>query len=345
MQINRPIAQVASSLLLGTVALLFANRAAAVAPIGDDAELFITGVVQASYNDNIFLSHTHDKADEIYDLTPGLSYEFGKGQAQMTGKLAAYEDFQEFSSGGNLNRSLANVVSNVAYDDSKTKFDFNADLHQVDQAERDISNVDYLVDRTLYDAGGSAEVQATQNSSFAAGVTWDDTVYHHAGYVDFQTTTVPVDYYFKVEPKLDLSVGFRYRDNLLGKGGIGSKDYYYNVGARGEFTPDLTGEIDVGYNTQKMAVGNTSYDGLGVDSRFIYAVSAKSSVDFGLNDDFSYDALGSAYRSVGPFIGFTTALGSPVVGQRAGHPMASTPTLPSRERTISPPFKRACPTL
>ena len=49
-----------------------------------------------------------------YDLTPGLSYEFGKGQAQMTGKLAAYEDFQEFSSGGNLNRSLANVVSNVA---------------------------------------------------------------------------------------------------------------------------------------------------------------------------------------------------------------------------------------
>ena len=305
---NRPIAQVASSLLLGTVALLFANRAAAVAPIGDDAELFITGVVQASYNDNIFLSHTHDKADEIYDLTPGLSYEFGKGQAQMTGKLAAYEDFQEFSSGGNLNRSLANVVSNVAYDDSKTKFDFNADLHQVDQAERDISNVDYLVDRTLYDAGGSAEVQATQNSSFGAGVTWDDTVYHHAGYVDFQTTTVPVDYYFKVEPKLDLSVGFRYRDNLLGKGGIGSKDYYYNVGARGEFTPDLTGEIDVGYNTQKMAVGNTSFDGLGVDSRFIYAVSAKSSVDFGLNDDFSYDALGSAYRSVGPFIGFTTAL-------------------------------------
>ena len=64
----------------------------------------------------------------------------------------------------------------------------------------------------------------------------------------------------------------------------------------------------MGYNTQKMAVGNTSYDGLGVDSRFIYAVSAKSSVDFGLNDDFSYDALGSAFRTVAPFIGFTSAL-------------------------------------
>jgi hypothetical protein len=301
------IAPLASSLLLGTAALFLGNRAGAVAPIGDDAELFITGVAQASYNDNIFLSNSNAKSDEIYDFMPGISYEFGKGHALMSGKFAAFEDFQEFTSKSALDANLANVLFNMAYDDSKTKLNVDASFNQYDQAERDISNNNFLVNRGVYHADGLGEIQATENLAIGAGVVWDDTDYHHAGYTNLQTTAIPVDAYFKVEPKLDLSAGFRFRDNLLGAGGISSKDYYYNIGARGEFTPDLTGEIDVGYNRQKMAVGSST-SGFGMDSHFTYSMSAKSTVDLGLNDDFGYDALGKAYRNVAPFIGFTTAL-------------------------------------
>jgi hypothetical protein len=301
------IISLASTLLLGTAALFLANRAGAVAPIGDDAELFVTGVAQASFNDNIFLSHSNPTNDEIFDLIPGLSYEFGKNHALTVGKIAYYQDFQEFYSKSSLDNSMANFVSSLAYDDSKTKLNFDADFNQYDQAERGISNTNFLVNRNVFHADGTGEVQATENSSFGTGIVWDDTNYRHAGYINLRTVAIPVDYYFKFEPKLDLSAGIRFRDNTLGAGGVDSEDYYYNIGARGEFTPDLTGEIDVGFNQQKMNSGG-NHSGFGMDSHFTYAVSAKSTVDFGMNDDFGYDATGAAYRNEAPFLGFTAAM-------------------------------------
>jgi hypothetical protein len=124
------------SLLLAAAFLCVAVRTKAIEPLGDNSELFITGVVTVSENDNIFLSNSNPTSSEITDLTPGLSYEFGKTDSQTQGQVAYYEDFQFFSkSGSQLDNQLGNFVFSTKYDDAKTKLNLDATWHQADEAE------------------------------------------------------------------------------------------------------------------------------------------------------------------------------------------------------------------
>ena len=305
----RPGRAFLAPVMLGAAMFLAAAPAKAVAPMGDDAELFITGVATASENDNIFLSHANATSSGIFDLVPGLSYEFGKKNSLVTGKLAYSEDFQMFSkSGSQLDYQLANVLFAMKYDDAANKFDLNANYYQADQAQVGIQNLAYLVKRDIYHVDGTDEVGLTAKSSVAVGASYDDTHYHQSGYVDYQYTTVPVNVYFKVEPKLDLSAGFRYRDDSLNNtGGLNGTNYFTNVGARGEFTPSLTGQFNVGYQEEKLDNGR-KFDGFGAISNFIYAADPKTTVNFGVSDDFSYSALGQGFRSSGLNLGFNASL-------------------------------------
>ena len=170
-----------------------------------------------------------------------------------------------------------------------------------------IQNVGFLVQRDLYHADGTDEVSLTAKSSVSVGIAYDDTHYRAAGYDDYGYAEVPVNVYFKVEPKLDLSAGFRYRDNTVGGNGIDSSDYFYNVGARGEFTPSLTGQFNVGYQRAVLDNG-TKYDGVGADSNFTYAADPKTTITLGVDNDFSYSALGQAFRDLAITLGFTSAI-------------------------------------
>ena len=296
------------SLLLAAAFLCVAVRTKAIEPLGDNSELFITGVVTVSENDNIFLSNSNPTSSEITDLTPGLSYEFGKTDSQTQGQVAYYEDFQFFSkSGSQLDNQLGNFVFSTKYDDAKTKLNLDATWHQADEAEVGIQNLAFLVDRDLYHIDGTGEVQITEKSSIGTGVVFDDTTYNTAGYANYKYVEVPVDYYFKVEPKLDLSAGFRYRSNTVGGNNIDSNDFYYNVGARGEFTPKLTGEFDVGYLQRNFDNGTTA-SGLGADSHFVYAVDPKNSVTLSIGDDYTYFPTGLPVRNLGIALGATSAL-------------------------------------
>jgi hypothetical protein len=206
-----------------------------------------------------------------------------------------------------LDNQLGNFVFSTKYDDAKTKLNLDATWHQADEAEVGIQNLAFLVDRDLYHIDGTGEVQITEKSSVGTGVVFDDTTYNTAGYANYKYVEVPVDYYFKVEPKLDLSAGFRYRSNTVGGNNIDSNDFYYNVGARGEFTPKLTGEFDVGYLQQNFDNGTTA-SGLGADSHFVYAVDPKNSVTLSIGDDYTYFPTGLPVRNLGIALGATSAL-------------------------------------
>jgi polysaccharide biosynthesis protein VpsM len=285
--------------LLATFASLGAiTSARAFVATGPDDELFATGVASAQANDNLFLSHNNQKSDGVFDLVPGLEFDYGKNSLAK-GLLSIDEDFQLFGSDSNLDTELTNAVFNLAYSDDKTKLNLDATFHQADQATRDVHQVGSLVKRDLYHADATGEVSLTDKSSVGGGVVYDDTDYLRTGYTDWQWVKIPVKYYYEVEPKVDLSAGFTFQNNQLGTGGINSDEYFYNVGARGEFTPKLTGQLNVGYAQLEPDRGG-SRGGFGVDSSFTYAYSPKTSFTFGANNDFGYSAvLGQVYRLFG----------------------------------------------
>jgi hypothetical protein len=166
------------------------------------------------------------------------------------------------------------------------------------------------VKRDLYHVEGLGEVGVTEKTSVGAGVIYDDTNYLSTAFTDWQWVKVPLKYYYAVEPKVDVSAGFTYQNNQLGSGGINSDEYFYNIGARGEFTPKLSGGLNVGYEQFQFVSGkNKDKGGLGVDSNFTYAYSPKTNLTFGVNNDFGYSAAGgSAYRIFGLTGGLTSLL-------------------------------------
>lgn len=289
------------------VALLGAvSQARAEIKLSPDASLFVTADASLAYNSNVLLSNTGEKSDEVYDITPGLLAVWGQG-SDMKGQLSVAEDFNGYFSNTGLNADLFRGDFQSKYDDGATKVDAAGFFHQVDQATRDVRGGNSLVHRDVSNAVLSGESAIDAKNSVKLGFSYDDTQYKTSAYTDWQQDQVFADYYFKVEPKLDLSAGLTYKDNQLGSGGLNSTEYYYNVGARGELAPKLTGEFSVGYNTIELSHRSTR-SGLGLESKFTYSVDEKTNIFFGANNDNGYGGDGNAYKNFGINGGFETAV-------------------------------------
>ncbi|HVZ64208.1 MAG TPA: outer membrane beta-barrel protein [Opitutaceae bacterium] len=290
-----------TTLLLG--ALLGATAHASI-DLGNGAALFPTATAQLTHNDNIFLSNSNAKSDTIVDLAPGFELQFGNG-SDNKGKLSYDEDVQFYTSHSSLNTGLALIDLTDRYDDGKMKINLDGWFHQANQANRDVRANAFLVRRDLEHAGVVDEDVLTEKTSASLGFTYDNTDYKRTGYVDWRWFELPFKYYYKVEPKLDLSAGFTYRDNKLGNGGVDSTEYFYNVGVRGELAPKLTSQVSVGLDQRQLSVGGTQ-NSLGIDADFSYAPTAKTSVTLDARNNYGYTGVGASYKDFGLQVGATT---------------------------------------
>ena len=299
-----------SLLFVGTALLGAAATAQAAVKLDSDSELFFTADAGLQYNDNILLTQNNQKKDTVFNIAPGLLATWGQNSA-TSGQISFSENFLDYADNSDLNASLAKADFSAKYDDGVSKVDSAAWFHQVDQATRDVHSANALIERNLSHAEIAGENQFAPNSSIRLGFIYDDTNYRPASYTDWQWIQVPLDYYFKVEPKLDLSAGLSYKDNQLGNGVANSTEYYYHVGARGELAPKLTGEFSIGLINDKFD-GLGSRNGLGLESHFTYAYSEKTSLTFGASNENGYGGDGSAYKTFGLNGGFVAEVSSDV---------------------------------
>ncbi|MBI5381981.1 MAG: outer membrane beta-barrel protein [Opitutae bacterium] len=276
-------------------ALGTAAYAAPFLAMGDSAELFLTGTLGLRADDNVTLSADKNN-DMVFEFVPG--FEVVYGQNSLTKGRAFYkETITRYTDQDKLNTTLSSVGFDGKYDDQKLKVNFAASFAQLAQNSVDVRPTDgTLTRRDVTNLSGVSEVSVTDKSSVAAGVTYDKVDYKRKAFTSTETFTVPVNYYFEVSPKLDMSVGIQYRDNSL-KNAVDSKDYFYSVGARGEFTPKLTGKLAVGV-TQRKYDGSGNESSVGIDSSFAYAASEKTSVQFGVTNDFGYSGQGQSQRNL-----------------------------------------------
>src|SRR5688572_14761792 len=259
--------------------------------IGDGAELFLTGSLGIRADDNVLLGSgvagSPEESDLIFEVAPGIDLTFGK-DAQMKGALTMWHTWTSYSDNSRLNTNLFNGDFLTRYDDGKLKLNFNVGFHELNQNTPDIRG---LVRRDVFSAGGNAEVEISQITSVGAGVAFNHENYKRGNpYTDSDSLTVPLDFYYKWTPKVDLSVGYRYRDYQVDVG-QDSTDHFFNVGARGEFSPKLTGKFQIGLNNRELDRGGDDSQ-LGVDASFAYELSPKTSLQVGASNDFGTSATG-----------------------------------------------------
>lgn len=278
-------------LLLGALLASARLYSAPFLAVGDNAELFLTGALSVKADDNIYLNPAgRDLDDTVWTVTPGIDLVFGKGAATQ-GNFYYREDIVRYSDHGNQDTNLSNVGLNSRYDDGKSKFDLAASYAQVAQNDNNVNLAGALVDRDVVHFHAKPEFGATEKTSVALGIVYDKTTYGPAAFSDLATWALPLDVYFEYSPKLQVSLGYRYRDNQLTGGGVDSKDHFFNIGARGEFTPKLSGQVRVGYNSRDLDIGGDD-SGLGLDASLTYKYSDKTSLSLTASNDFNNSGVG-----------------------------------------------------
>jgi len=283
-------------LFLVSASIAAVSHAAPFMAVGDGAELFATGVVGVRGDDNILLTK-NATSDVIFDIAPGLELDFGKG-SQTQGSVTIADAFQLYMDHNELNTNLfaGNLVAK--FDDGKTKMGFNAGYNELNQNSVDIRPVNgRLIRRDITSAGANGEVGVSEITAVAGGVDFRHENYHPRGFVDSDTLTIPVNFYYKWTPKLDLSVGYQYRDFEAKSGAQDSTDHFFNIGARGEFSPMLTGKLAVGYPRRNVSGGGNSTL-LGIDSSFAYEFTPKTTLQFGLSNDFGTSPTGAQQKNL-----------------------------------------------
>lgn len=275
-------------------ALAASGYAAPFMAVGDNAEVFVTGQAGVRADSNIFLAN-RPKADAVFNFNPGLEFDFGKN-SNTTGLVRFAEKLTSYSDHSDLNSNLITTGLNANYDDGKMKGALYVTYDEYYQNSVDVVNRDFLIRSNVFAAGSSGEVSVSEKSTVAAGVDYRDTDYRTVGFSDSKVVSLPVHYYYEVTPKVDLGLGYRYRASWF-QYGNDAFDNFVSLAARGEFTPKLTGHVDVGW-THRNFSGAHDISLLGIDAGLQYAVTPKTSVGFNVNNDFDTNSQAQQQKNL-----------------------------------------------
>jgi len=287
---RKSISLLALSLAAATVAF-----PAPFLAVGDGAELFLTGTLGVRSDDNIFLTNSGKVDDVIIDINPGISLTFGKGSLTQ-GTFSLTESFSRYSQNSGLDTELASLQFSTNYDDGKSKFTSNASYNELNQNTVD-NRGNNLARRNVSNLGLNAELSASAKSKVGVGIKYVDTDYKRVGYNDNTTFEIPVNYYYAVTSKVDLSLGYRYRSTEV-QAKPDSKGHTFRVGARGEFSPKTTGTISVGVGNREFDGGaNGDKDILDLDAKLNIALSAKSTLQLTASNDFGVSGTGQEQKN------------------------------------------------
>lgn len=301
---------VVSSLVIGQ------TMAAPFMAVGSSAEIFVTATAGIDFNDNVTLgnnfiatgqtSPSNAVLDEtVFRFAPGLSYEFGKN-ALMSGKLSFVETFESYSDSSDLDSSLSNLAFNAMHDDGNSVTKLKASFVQLNQNSVDL-RAPTLSRRDVLNVGGDHEMDFSGKSSLLFGFNFTDTDYKQASFADRTVTELPLRYFWETTSKVDLSFGLRYRETDSDFAGTSSDDMFYSVGARGEFTPKLSGSLRLGVTDRDIQVGKDKTT-FGLSSNFTYLYSEKTQLNFGASNDFGTSGAGESQENFDVFVGFRSSL-------------------------------------
>lgn len=240
--------------------------------LGERAELFLTGNFAVRADDNIFTTAT-PISDTIFDVNPGLDLAFGK-DSQVKGDITVVEAVARYATNRRLNTALFSGDGGAGYDDGKLKVDVGAGYHELNQNTPDVRG---LTRRDEFSLQGRGEVEASAVTAFGAGYALKHTKYKVPGYADMDDGRLPVNFYYKMTEKLALSAGYEFRDQRVTVG-ENATDHFFNLGARGEFTPLLSGTVRAGVTQRRLTLSGEETM-FGLDGSLSYELTPKTKLN------------------------------------------------------------------
>ncbi len=169
----------------------------------------------------------------------------------------------------------------------------SASYQQVDQTTTTSQSLDQTVKHTIEAVSGNAEFAITAKTRIGFTPSYDYAEFPGGWIVRAAGRgQVPVDLYYSVTPKTALSVGYAYDRTTTEFDTGNAKGDFVNIGARGEFTPKLSGQVRVGVTELKPEQGQSTRQ-LGVESSLVYAYSPRTNFSLFADNGFAPSAAGN----------------------------------------------------
>ncbi|MGC6456549.1 MAG: outer membrane beta-barrel protein [Coraliomargaritaceae bacterium] len=283
------------------------------------ADLYFDGNATVSWDSNIFRDEYEEESDLTYILSPGLELNLGRGLSSYDMTVRTSYDFISYQENDQLDKNNFHINTSGVYRGSRLDLSgrLGYDENQITSGEDNMRRMMIEVE----DVNGkiNGEYRLNPKFSFGAGAHYFDRSYAadtRNELADRNHLRFPFDLFYEWTPKVDLSAGYTYKageidDHQRGDtrfGGYDTTEHFFNVGARGNFFPKLSGFFKVGYRVQDREDSyNINKDGdrtridrgrgsgglVGIDSGLTWNPTQKSTHNIVLERDFGVGGEGT----------------------------------------------------
>tara|TARA_Y100000385_G_scaffold225843_1_gene236375 strand:- start:859 stop:2196 length:1338 start_codon:yes stop_codon:yes gene_type:complete len=256
--------------------------AAPLVSIGDNTDIFFNGSSSLRWSSNLFRNENDEDPDSSWTVSPGFEINVGRGISNADLTVVTRYDIVSYQDNDQLDTELFHIEALGSYETSRLNLNGSASFDEMKMNDGQNNVQNDLVELNTIAGDLDAEYRVSTKFSFSAGVRYDETEYqtYTDRLVDRETTSFPLNVYYELTPKLDLTLGYTYSTtDIEGTGnssdsaiqnfdGLGAPttlvqtttsafqtgyvrdDHFYNIGLRGNILTKLTGYFKVGYRTR-----------------------------------------------------------------------------------------------
>jgi hypothetical protein len=305
-------------LALSALAALPSLQAGPLLSIGNSADLFFNGSTSLMSTSNLFRDEDNEESDLVWSVTPGFELNFGRGQSNADFSVVTQYEIRRYSDNSRLDTELFSINAVGSIRTSRLDLSVSAGFNEQKSSSGDETFPDDLIESDNTNVRLNGEYRFSPKFSVGSGFS-----YSEREYVDFfeifladrETLTVPLDLYYELTPKVDLSVGYSYTETdvddvpIFPRPGYTTESHFFNVGARGNLLPKLTGFFKVGYRTREDDRAGVDDDStLGLDADLAWTATPKLRTRLGLTRDFGVGGEGQSTENTGFDLNATYAI-------------------------------------
>lgn len=303
--------------LIPLVGLQVTAQAAPLVSIGDSVDVFFNGSSSLQWESNIFNDEENQVDDLKFSVSPGFEVNVGRGLSNLDLSIITRYEIVRFNEVSDLDNQLFHIKAVSSYAGSRWNVNglVSYDESQSNGPDGNDNQKGQLSSSESINANVNGDYTLSPKFSVGAGVNYTNRIYDDDDQADRDSFTIPLDVFYELTPKVDLSIGYTYTTSEVSgtKSGTAEQSSYdkdqhfLNVGARGDLLPKLTGGFKIGYNTMDsddpstrdggVAGANSDRDSsssLGVDANFTYLATAKVTTSLTLNRDFDIAGQGES---------------------------------------------------
>lgn len=269
--------------------------------IGDNADVFFNGSSSLRWSSNIFRDEDDKENDLIMSLTPGFEVNLGRGASNADLSLVTLYEMRRYVDFDELDTNLFSVQADGSYRSSRLDVSGSVYFREQKRSTGDVNLDNEQIES--YGLGGqvNGEYRVSPKFSFGAGFKYRETVYKDPFdfvFADRESFDIPVDVFYELTPKVDLSIGYSYgeresKGTPSGSVAFTTEHHFFNVGARGNLLPKLSGFFKIGYRTSDSSrAGSSARSSLGLDADLTWSATPKLTNRLGVSRDFGVGGVG-----------------------------------------------------